>query len=462
MPYPNYHAARVKSPEAFARIAILKTLPNGILVKGGPLKSNPSGGTTAQTYWFPKGRFSVEQARSWLKSHNITPILFEPATGAAASAILSEAHDAEPIGDAIMQDGEDPVQRFRKDMISEGIYIHPVHKWKLNVTKERIFQWLATYKRMRANGIDVEIPLDHSKKAENNLGYVVDAYIDTNPDGKYTLYGVHEVRGQDAIDIIKRNRNVSIWLDHDYVDGKGNRYGEAIVHSSVVQQPVVQGQQEFLPIAASRAVLGSDEKVPVYILSTKLKGVETMEELLKQIKELLGTEDEVTEENVFSLLSAFVKDKDSKTEDIQSKLTELTKRLDTAETDAKAAGREKAAQKDPDTLELIASAGEKELSFLVKDGKITPAVSEKLQTVLIGAAGGRNAKALCLGENSAPSLLSEVVAALKENDVVKLGEQTGTQVLARNVPGQDENTTPDKEVVTEMVESVDGPETTKQ
>lgn len=79
MPYPNYHAARVKSPGDFARIVVLQTLPNGIMIYGGPLKSNPSGPGKPQSYRFPKSKFTPAEAKKWLADHNIKSILFEPA-----------------------------------------------------------------------------------------------------------------------------------------------------------------------------------------------------------------------------------------------------------------------------------------------------------------------------------------------------------------------------------------------
>ncbi len=81
LPFPNFHAARVKEPGAFEWIKVLSTLPNGIMIYGGPLKTDPRGSTTAQTYRFPENKFTVAEAREWLKEHDIKPILFEPASG---------------------------------------------------------------------------------------------------------------------------------------------------------------------------------------------------------------------------------------------------------------------------------------------------------------------------------------------------------------------------------------------
>jgi DNA-directed RNA polymerase subunit RPC12/RpoP len=79
-PYPNYHAARIRAKGSFTRIRVLQTTKEGILIKGGPLKSNPSGPTKVQTIWFPKDKFTTAQAKAWLKEHKYTSILFEPAS----------------------------------------------------------------------------------------------------------------------------------------------------------------------------------------------------------------------------------------------------------------------------------------------------------------------------------------------------------------------------------------------
>lgn len=84
MPFPNYHAARIRDPSDFSRIVVLKTLNNGIMIYGGPLKSDPKGSGKTQTYRFPKSKFTVDQAKKWLAEHDIKVILFEKATGVEA------------------------------------------------------------------------------------------------------------------------------------------------------------------------------------------------------------------------------------------------------------------------------------------------------------------------------------------------------------------------------------------
>lgn len=87
MPFPNYHAARLKNPDLFQSIVVLQTLPNDIMIYGGPLKSDPQGSSIAQTYRFPKDKFTIEQSKKWLEDHNIKPILFEPASEKTQAAL---------------------------------------------------------------------------------------------------------------------------------------------------------------------------------------------------------------------------------------------------------------------------------------------------------------------------------------------------------------------------------------
>ena len=72
----------------------------------------------------------------------------------------------------------DDTQVFKKDMISLGTYVHPVHKWKLNVTLDRMKKWVSAFSTMKENGVDVEVPLDHSLSAGKNIGYLKDMMIE--------------------------------------------------------------------------------------------------------------------------------------------------------------------------------------------------------------------------------------------------------------------------------------------
>lgn len=79
MPYPSEHSSRIKQPlsqetAVFAR----KQIAPGISII---LQRPKSGGTMeVQSYRFDKNQFSAEEAKNWLKKHDIRYISFEPAS----------------------------------------------------------------------------------------------------------------------------------------------------------------------------------------------------------------------------------------------------------------------------------------------------------------------------------------------------------------------------------------------
>jgi len=79
MPYPNYHSARIRNPGSFLRIRVIQTTKTGIMLYGGPLKTDPKS-TALQAIRFPKSKYTVAQAKKWLKDHKLGYIRFEPAS----------------------------------------------------------------------------------------------------------------------------------------------------------------------------------------------------------------------------------------------------------------------------------------------------------------------------------------------------------------------------------------------
>lgn len=82
MPFAHEHAARLRDPDSFVRIVQLWAKESeGIRALGGPLKSDPDGGTVEQTIRFKDSMWTVAEAKAWLKEHDYKVILFEEATG---------------------------------------------------------------------------------------------------------------------------------------------------------------------------------------------------------------------------------------------------------------------------------------------------------------------------------------------------------------------------------------------
>lgn len=82
MPLTNWHSGRVKDPDDFLdgdkTWATIEIKPGINLITGKLKKDGPNGPMTAQTYRFNMDKFTVAQAKAWLKKHKIKPISFEP------------------------------------------------------------------------------------------------------------------------------------------------------------------------------------------------------------------------------------------------------------------------------------------------------------------------------------------------------------------------------------------------
>ncbi len=78
MPFEQEHSARIIEPSKFDKNSFRrKNIEKGIDIIVGKLKGESK--ITTQAYRFKKDIFTVTQAKKWLKDHNITYILFEPA-----------------------------------------------------------------------------------------------------------------------------------------------------------------------------------------------------------------------------------------------------------------------------------------------------------------------------------------------------------------------------------------------
>lgn len=344
-----------------------------------------------------------------------------------------------------------PVQRFLKDLIGLGTYTHPTEKWKLKVDRARLARWVAAAEKMLKNGVEIGINRDHKGGVENDVGYLVGA---TTKGGR--LVGVLEARGAKAIEDCKRVNRVSIEVLPNFVDGKGRRYGEAIVGVAITSKPVVPGQKGFVPIAASlgdQAAVGPELQLDV--------GDVTVD--FAKIKEALGTDTEVTEANCVVLIGEMASGLKASTAKFEAGLkaakdevTALRASLATAQ--EAATGKEFSV--DPDVADGLAEGLESRLDALVTSGSILPACCEKLKPIILGVNGARPVRLLsrkAAGEGADHSIGRQIVEALRDNKVVATGEATGAQHLSRLVPGDGNDTAAvDPDTQNAMIKTADG------
>jgi len=79
MPFPNFHSFRVREPDLFNSLKVIKKLPSGIQIIGGALKAK-KGTTKPQSYRFPVDGFCLEDAKSYMRKKDLSWIKAEPAS----------------------------------------------------------------------------------------------------------------------------------------------------------------------------------------------------------------------------------------------------------------------------------------------------------------------------------------------------------------------------------------------
>ena len=93
-PYPNEHAARIRDPEEFKENSFRRKAlegEKGIDIIIGKLKGEKN--TTTQAYRFKIENWTADEAKKWLKDHNIKYKVFEPASGKKESQAGKTAND---------------------------------------------------------------------------------------------------------------------------------------------------------------------------------------------------------------------------------------------------------------------------------------------------------------------------------------------------------------------------------
>lgn len=309
-------------------------------------------------------------------------------------------------------EGGQPVKRFRKELIRTGTYrtADSVH---FTVDTEALDNWALQFARMSGNGVKVPVPSGHNTAPDANRGWMVDIFREDD-----SLFGIVDLVGEDAIKMAGRS-DVSLYSPAHLDDGKGNSYKWPITHVALCTDPVIPGLEGFVPLAAS---LGKTPvNVPVF---TAYKETPVSFEF-KKIQKALGIEETLTEANADKAIVASFSGVTEKIGTLMKEVMHL--KSDLVKAKAAKPGEPKPNEVDPELLRLSRENHSMRLEGLVAGGRITPAVRDKLSAAFIGEDGAALKLSLSSGSNKTFDL---VLAALADNDPVKLGEKTGGQVLS--------------------------------
>lgn len=254
------------------------------------------------------------------------------AAGWEGAMILQlETAPAIAMGDSMTTYGrEHGLKLFKKELVKVGRWTKASTGQFVDVTREKIDNWIETFSKWRCNGNRVPIPPGHSRANDpkENQGWVTNMFRQGD-----TLVAMMELLNPELAKV----NDVSIAIEPKMTDGKGNKYKSIISHVALCVDPVVSGLKDFEAMSLSLS-----------------KGVKTME-FLKKIAAALGLKGaEPTEEAILLAL-----------EDHKAGDATATIKLSGGPTDAA-------------LVRLVSNDRAKQLSNLVQTGRITPAIKDKI------------------------------------------------------------------------------------
>jgi len=240
------------------------------------------------------------------------------------------------------------------------------------------------------NGNKSNLPTHHTDDTEANRGHNIKWFCEPDSKGRLGLFSITEFRDKEAARLA-RTAQTSLYLPAEYEDGAKNKYSRPALHVALTDRPVLPGLDGFTPIAASLVVdLPSKGKVMP----------------IKDLAANIG----------LKLSEADASDEAKVSEAIVASFNELLeyKKLNPPKSDPVKISKAQVA--------MLRENRELKLSALVKAGNILPCVAKLLEQLFCD----NGTLSLALSEDKEDNF-DKVVAALKDNDSIKLSESTGPQ-----------------------------------
>lgn len=143
---------------------------------------------------------------------------------------------------------------YRKELIYPGTFIKKDEEgrpeFRLVVDEKLIDHWVDTFDRMKKNGVDVPVPIEHSEDPEDRRGTVVALKKEFNEErGQPSLYAYVTFRKGD--EKLAEHSQVSLYAPPDMEDGVENTYIRPITHVAITDYPLVPGLSRWSKAAAA-------------------------------------------------------------------------------------------------------------------------------------------------------------------------------------------------------------------
>lgn len=284
-------------------------------------------------------------------------------------------------------------RQYLKDVIRDGVWQNNKMTFEVDAAKRE--QMVQQFNLMRADGVPVEVVLDHKESATTTVGRVENLVNDG--DTLYAQLSLTEEGEKAALGC----QQVSLQHHKSFTAGNGKTYKDAITHVSIGPKCAVTGQNQFVQLSLEG---GATQDIPV-------------------LTERPNYEAQVTQ------LQA-------ENASLKAQVVQLGKTEDAPAT-------------PPTSLVAMAASNlDAQLSLLVDKGHISPACREKLQLALLGTPEDRGVITLALSHEPDLGKLvaTQVILALQENKPIPMTEETGKQTVELQL--QQEKAEPTGEEVT--------------
>jgi hypothetical protein len=131
----------------------------------------------------------------------------------------------------------------------DGNWVNVRRGFTIRVDPRKRAEWASNFERMRRDGDEVPVVEDHRVNAANTVGYVVDAKqgSDAGPgkgNGPW-YWELHQYLGDDVKNMALRNF-ISVGVTAQYTTSKGQALRDLLTHSAITPTPVIGDQPDAI------------------------------------------------------------------------------------------------------------------------------------------------------------------------------------------------------------------------
>jgi hypothetical protein len=155
---------------------------------------------------------------------------------------------------------------FVKELIPVGHFSKP-GECEFTITEELLDHWSNQVGMFLSQGIRIPVPKEHSFDPEDERGELVGAFKGTNDRGEPSLFGYVRFRDEESAKMAG-SVDVSVYVPPEWEDSLGNYYVRPIKHVALTSYPIIPGLGRFQAIAASYSYHGDIDMSLVAIAQT--------------------------------------------------------------------------------------------------------------------------------------------------------------------------------------------------